>query len=206
MTDPSSNGPTREEGQPEDVAEQAPENGVEDEAAEAAADQDSQAALEAAREEADRYRDAALRAQAEVDNVRRRTAREVENAHKFALEKFAGQLLPVVDSLEKSVDEVARHAGSGEAFDAIREGIELSERLFRDTLERFGIEQVNPVGEPFDPDLHEAMSMIESPSAEPNSVVDVLQKGYTLNGRLLRAAMVIVAKAPANGGNGNQAD
>ena len=204
MTDPSSNGPSREQGQPEDVAEPAPEQGVGDEAA--AGEEIPQATLEGAREEAERYRDAALRAQAEVDNVRRRTAREVENAHKFALEKFAGQLLPVVDSLEKSVDEVERHAGSGEAFDAIREGIELSQRLFRDTLERFGIEQVNPVGEPFDPDLHEAMSMIESPSAEPNSVVDVLQKGYTLNGRLLRAAMVIVAKAPANGKNGDRAD
>lgn len=203
MTDPSSNGPSREQGQPEDVADPAPEQGAGDEAA---AGEEIPQALEAAREEAERYRDAALRAQAEVDNVRRRTAREVENAHKYALEKFAGQLLPVVDSLEKSVDEVERHAGSGEAFDAIREGIELSQRLFRDTLERFGIEQVNPVGEPFDPDLHEAMSMIESPSAEPNSVVDVLQKGYTLNGRLLRAAMVIVAKAPANGGNGNRTD
>lgn len=207
MTDPSSNGPSREEARPEDVADLAPEQGAEGEAAAGAAgDEDPQAALEAAREEAERYRDSALRAQAEVDNVRRRTAREVENAHKYALEKFAGQLLPVVDSLEKSVDEVARHAGSGEAFDAIREGIELSERLFRDTLERFGIEQVNPVGEPFDPDLHEAMSMIEAPSAEPNSVVDVLQKGYTLNGRLLRPAMVIVAKVPANGGNGDRAD
>jgi molecular chaperone GrpE len=205
MTDPSSNGPSREEGQPEDVADLAPEQDAGD-AAEAAADEDPQAALEAAREEAERYRDAALRAQAEVDNVRRRTTREVENAHKYALEKFAGQLLPVVDSLEKSVEEVERHAGSGEAFDAIREGIELSQKLFRDTLERFGIEQVNPVGEPFDPDLHEAMSMIEAPSAEPSSVVDVLQKGYTLNGRLLRAAMVIVAKAPANGGNGDRAD
>ena len=204
MTDPSSNGPSREEGQPEDAADVAPEAGAEDETAAGAADPES--ALEAAREEADRYRDAALRAQAEVDNVRRRTAREMENAHKFALEKFAGQLLPVVDSLEKSVDEVERHAGSGEAFDAIREGIELSQRLFRDTLERFGVEQVDPAGEPFDPDLHEAMSMVESPSAEPNSVVEVLQKGYTLNGRLLRAAMVIVAKAPAKGGNGDRAD
>ena len=202
MTDPSSNGPSPEEGKPDDEADVAPETGAEDEAASA----DPESALEVAREEAERYRDAALRAQAEVDNVRRRTAREVENAHKFALEKFAGQLLPVVDSLEKSVDEVERHAGSGEAFDAIREGIELSQRMFRDTLERFGIEQVNPEGEPFDPDLHEAMSMIESPAAEPNSVVDVLQKGYTLNGRLLRAAMVIVAKAPADGGNGNGTD
>jgi len=155
------------------------------------------AELEAAREEAARYRDAALRAQAESENVRRRTAREVENAHKFALEKFATQLLPVLDSLQKSLQEVERHAGSGEAFDAIREGIELSERIFRDTVEKFGVEEVNPLGEPFDPERHEAMSMIEAPSAEPNSVIDVLQKGYLLNGRLLRAAMVIVARPSA---------
>lgn len=154
--------------------------------------------LEAAREEAASYRDAALRAQAESENVRRRTAREVENAHKFALEKFATQLLPVLDSLQKSLQEVERHAGSGEAFDAIREGIELSERIFRDTIAKFGVEEVDPLGEPFDPDRHEAMSMVDAPSAEPNSVIDVLQKGYLLNGRLLRAAMVIVARPPAN--------
>lgn len=153
--------------------------------------------LEAARDEAASYRDAALRAQAESENVRRRTAREVENAHKFALEKFATQLLPVLDSLQKSLQEVERHAGSGEAFDAIREGIELSERIFRDTVAKFGVEEVDPLGEPFDPDRHEAISMIEAPSAEPNSVIDVLQKGYLLNGRLLRAAMVIVARPPA---------
>ncbi|HSG87945.1 MAG TPA: nucleotide exchange factor GrpE [Pseudomonadales bacterium] len=153
--------------------------------------------LAAAREEIETLRDAALRAQAEVENVRRRTTREVENAHKFALEKFAAQLLPVIDSLQKSLEEVGRHAGGDEAYGAIKEGIELSERIFRDTLAKFGVEQVDPLGEPFDPERHEAMSMVEAPGAEPNSVIDVLQKGYTLNGRLLRAAMVVVAKAPA---------
>ncbi|MEE4361560.1 MAG: nucleotide exchange factor GrpE [Pseudomonadales bacterium] len=152
-------------------------------------------ALEAARQEAASFKDLALRAQAEAENVRRRAARDVENAHKFALEKFAAQLLPVVDSLEKSVDAVSGEQAA-EGFAAIREGIQLSHRLFLDTLAKVGIEQVDPVGEPFNPELHEAMTMIDVPSAEPNSVVDVLAKGYTLNGRLLRAAMVVVARAP----------
>ena len=216
MTDPSREGQTEQErAREDDEARRAMDEVLESASpgadAHAGADEETEktdrsagvdpaqlaADLEAAREEASSYRDAALRAQAESENVRRRTAREVENAHKFALEKFATQLLPVLDSLQKSLQEVERHAGSGEAFDAIREGIELSERIFRDTIAKFGVEEVDPLGEPFDPDRHEAMSMIEAPSAEPNSVIDVLQKGYLLNGRLLRAAMVIVARPSA---------
>jgi molecular chaperone GrpE len=153
------------------------------------------AALEAARAEAERYKDLALRAQAEAENARRRAARDVENAHRYALEKFAAQLLPVVDSVEKSVEAADAEEGD-ERFAAVREGIQLTHRLFLDTLAKAGIEQVNPVGEPFDPERHEAMTMIEAPHAEPNSVVDVLQKGWVLNGRLLRAAMVVVARGP----------
>lgn len=198
MTDPSQKGdPQAESAEAADAAVETPDPA---DVVDAAADADAiepDAELAAARAEIETLRDAAMRAQAEAENIRRRSAREVENAHKFALEKFAGQLLPVVDSLQKSVEEVERHAGSGEAFDAIREGIELSERLFRDTLARFGVEQVDPLGEPFDPDRHEAVTMVEAPGAEPNSVIDVLQKGYVLNGRLLRAAMVVVSKAPA---------
>lgn len=155
-----------------------------------------EAELAAAREEADALRDQALRATAEAENVRRRAARDVESARKFALEKFAKDLLPIADSMEKSV-EAAAGLGDAEGAAAVREGIELSGKLLRETLGRHGIEEVDPLGAPFDPEHHEAMSMIEAPSAEPNSVVDVLQKGYTLNGRLLRAAMVIVAKAPS---------
>ncbi len=162
--------------------------------AEGAPADDAAAALEAAREEAARMKDTALRAQAEMENVRRRAARDVEAAHKFALEKFAADLLPVVDSLEKSVEAVAGHEGGDEAIVAIKEGIQLSERMFMDTLGKFGVERIDPLGEPFDPERHEAMSMIDAPDAEPNSVVTVLQKGYALNGRLLRAAMVIVAR------------
>ena len=154
---------------------------------------DLQAALEAAQDEVASLKDAALRAQADVENMRRRAARDVENAHKFALERFAESLLPVIDSLEKSIESAA------EAVDAaaVSEGVGLCLKLFLDTLAKNGIEQVDPLGEPFDPSRSEAMAMVENPDAEPNSVMEVMQKGYALNGRLVRAAKVIVAKAPA---------
>ena len=164
-------------------------------AAEAAAEEGAQEdALAAAVADAALMKDAALRAQAEVENVRRRATRDVEAAHKFALEKFASALLPVADGLQKSVEAVTAHEGDDEGLAAVKEGIQLSERMFMDTLEKFGVEGIDPLGEPFDPERHEAMSMIEAPAAEANSVVNVLQKGFALNGRLLRAAMVIVAK------------
>ena len=154
------------------------------------------AALETARSAAEQARDQALRAQAEAENVRRRTQRDVENAHKFALERFGNDLLPVVDSLERAV-EAARTTQRDGAVAAIADGVELSLKLFVDTLARANLVQVDPVGEPFDPKLHQAVSMIESDTAEPGSVLQVLQKGYTLHGRLVRPAMVIVAKTPA---------
>ena len=151
---------------------------------------DLQAALQAAEDEVASLKDAALRAQADVENMRRRAARDVENAHKFALERFTESLLPVVDSLEKSVESAADAA-------AVSEGVSLCLKLFLDTLAKNGIEQVDPLGEPFDPSRSEAMAMVENLDAEPNSVMEVMQKGYALNGRLVRAAKVIVAKAPA---------
>lgn len=153
---------------------------------------DLQAALQAAEDEVASLKDAALRAQADVENMRRRAARDVENAHKFALERFAEGLLPVVDSLEKSVENAAEAADA-----AVSEGVGLCLKLFLDTLAKNGIEQVDPLGEPFDPSRSEALAMVENPDAEPNSVMEVMQKGYALNGRLVRAAKVIVAKAPA---------
>ncbi|MBX3706928.1 MAG: nucleotide exchange factor GrpE [Pseudomonadales bacterium] len=150
--------------------------------------------LAAARAEAEALRDQLLRVQAEAENVRRRAQRDVENAHKFALEKFTGELLPVLDSLEKAV-EIARKPDLGDVA-AIAEGVELSLRMFLGVMAKAGIEQVNPLGEPFDPQRHEAMAMVPNPHAEPNSVMDVMQKGYLLNGRLVRAAMVVVSKAP----------
>jgi len=171
--------------------------------------------LEAEREESARLRDQAMRAAAEMENVRRRTQRDVEHAHKFALEKFATDLLPVADSLEKAVESVHAHPGGDESTAAIGEGVELSLRLFLDTLAKQGIEQIDPAGERFNPDYHEAMSMVASEEAAPNTVVHVMQKGYLLNGRVLRPALVTVAKqegagrpdsAAAGGGEQRSAD
>jgi molecular chaperone GrpE len=162
----------------------------------AAAGVDLAAELEASKAAAEQLREQVLRAAAEAENVRRRAQRDVENAHKFAIEKFAAELLPVADSLERSV-ATARANGADGAAAAIADGVELSLKLFLDVLARGGIVQIDPHGEPFNPQFHEAVSIVESESAEPGSVVQVLQKGYTLNGRLMRAAMVLVAKAPA---------
>src|SRR5262249_22317393 len=117
--------------------------------------------------------------------------------HKFALERFAGELLPVVDNLERAVDAARAHSDD-KAAGAIADGVELSLKLFIDTLAKAELVQVDPLGQPFDPKFHQAVSLLESDTAEPNSVLEVLQKGYTLNGRLVRPAMVIVAKAPTN--------
>lgn len=139
--------------------------------------------------------DQVLRAQAEMQNIRRRSELDVEKAHKFALEKFVKELLPVADSLEKAVESTDARAGGGELVASIREGVEMTLSLLLNSLKKFNVEQLNPVGEPFDPQHHEAMSMVPAPDAEPNSVVAVVQKGYTLNQRLVRPAMVVVAKA-----------
>lgn len=132
----------------------------------------------------DRY----LRAAAELENVRKRAARDVEHAHKYALENFGRELLQVKDSLELGI-------AAGESADAaaLLEGSEATLKLLSATLERFDIVELDPVGEPFDPQLHEAMTMQPSAEAAPGSVLTVIQKGYELNGRLLRPARVIVA-------------
>lgn len=135
-------------------------------------------------------RDQALRAAAEAQNVRRRAEQDVEKARKFALEKFIKELLPVVDSLEKALDAMGE-----DASEAHREGVSMTLKLQLDTLAKFGVETVEPQGEPFDPQYHEAMAMVPNPEAEPNTVMDVMQKGYLLNGRLVRPAMVVVSQA-----------
>ena len=137
-----------------------------------------------------KVKDQLLRTVAEMENVRRRSQRDVENAHKFAVEKLLGDLLPVLDSLEKA-EEAALAADNAAGM---AEGISLSLKLFVGILEKAGVAIVHPIGEPFDPQLHEAMAMVPNPDAEPNSVMDVMQRGYTLNGRLVRAAKVIVVK------------
>ena len=152
--------------------------GVEEELAEA---------RQAARENLDR----ALRAQAEIENVRRRMARDVENAHKFALERFVAELLPVKDSLELGLTASAEE-GAGVA--GIAEGLELTLRMLEQAMEKFGVRILDPAGEPFDPEFHQAMTMQESDTAESGTVLTVVQKGCLLNERLVRPAMVIIAK------------
>ena len=138
------------------------------------------------------YRDSALRAQADAQNVKRRAEQDVEKARKFALEQFSRELLAVVDNLERTLEATA---GGDEAVKPITEGVELTLKSLLDALKKFNIEPVDPQGEPFDPNLHQAMSMVENNEVEPNTVIAVMQKGYTLNGRLLRPAMVMVSKA-----------
>lgn len=133
----------------------------------------------------------AVRAQAELDNVRKRAERDVQNAHKFGQEKLIEGLLPVVDSLEQA-RQVALDAGDSAA--AMLEGLELTLQLFLSNLEKHGIKQVDPLGEKFDPNCHEAMSMVPSDEYEPGAVMQVIQKGYLLNERVIRAARVIVVK------------
>ena len=145
---------------------------------------DLEAELEAAK-------DSALRAQADAMNVQRRAEQEIEKARKFALERFCSDLLSVVDNLERALESSGDEQGNA----ALTEGIELTRKGFMDVLGKYGVESVDPMGEPYNPDTAQAMSMVEQPDVEPNSVVAVMQKGYTLNGRLLRPAMVMVSKA-----------
>jgi len=135
--------------------------------------------------------DQVLRIQAEMQNVRRRVERDIENAHKYALDKFSADLLPVVDNLERALSAISV---DDESQKAVAEGIELTLKSFVDVLTRFKIEPVDPAGQPFDANLHQAVSMVPNPDLEPNTVMDVFQKGYTLNGRLIRPAMVVVSQ------------
>ncbi len=176
-----------------------PEQSAAEAAGEAAADADEAVAdiaeaeltVEHLKDELEAAKDAALRAAAEAQNARRRAEQDVEKARKFALERFSGDLLPVVDNLERALQSAAE----AEDVAAIAEGVDLTLRSLLDALKKHGIEAVDPAGEPFDPQLHQAMTMVPNPDMEPNTVMDVMQKGYTLNGRLLRPAMVVVSKA-----------
>jgi len=136
-------------------------------------------------------KDASLRDQAEMQNILRRSERDVQNAHKYALDKFVSELLPVVDNLERALKTID---SDNKELKVLGEGVELTLKSFQDALERHNVLSVDPKGEVFNPDLHQAMSILEESSAAPNTVIDVFQKGYTLNGRLVRPAMVVVAK------------
>ena len=176
---------------PEDVVEEnleeaAAESG--DEVVSEADDANAGDALAAAEAKAEENWDRYLRTAAELENVRKRAARDVENAHKFGLERIGKELLAVRDTLEMGLA-----AADGASVESLIEGKEATLKLLTTVLQQFGIEEVDPAGEPFDPELHEAISVQPSDDVEPGSVVTVVQKGYTLNGRLLRPAMVIVA-------------
>lgn len=158
---------------------------------EEAAAEDPAAALEAARTEAEGQRERALRAVAELENVRRRAERDVEKAHRYGVERFARELLAVKDSLELGL-QTARDGDD----DAVREGLTATVKLLGQCFEKFGIEEIDPVGAPFDPEAHEAMATQPSAEAAPDTVLMVIQKGYRLHERLLRPARVIVARTP----------
>ncbi|EOD55613.1 heat shock protein GrpE [Aeromonas molluscorum 848] len=149
------------------------------------------ATLEAAAAE---ERERAIRAVAEMENLRRRAALDVEKAHKFALEKFATELLPVLDNLERAIDLADKE---NEALAPMIEGVDLTLKSMQSSVAKFGLVALDPTNQPFDPNAHQAMSMIENGELAPNTVMAVMQKGYELNGRVIRPAMVMVSKAPA---------
>jgi molecular chaperone GrpE len=151
--------------------------------------------LEQASRRADEHWDKLLRVQAEMDNLRRRAEKDLQQAHKFALEKFARELLPVVDSIE-----LGMLAATGDSAETtrLREGTELTLRLFLGVLEKFGATPVNPLGQKFNPEQHQAVGMEPSAETEPNTVLKVFQKGWLLNERLLRPAMVVIAQPQAS--------
>ena len=146
--------------------------------------------LDKEREQSQANLDRALRAQAEMENLRKRTTRDVENAHKYALDKFVNELLPIIDSLELGMAAAEGIDGNKELL----EGMQLTLKMFLTALEKFGVNQLSPEGEKFNPEQHEAVSMQEVEGKDAGTVVTVMQKGYELNGRLVRPAMVMVAK------------
>ncbi|EEN99298.1 heat shock protein GrpE [Vibrio cholerae 12129(1)] len=150
-----------------------------------------EAALLVSEERVKEQQDSVLRARAEVENMRRRSEQEVDKARKFALSRFAEELLPVIDNLERAIQAAD---GEVEAIKPLLEGVELTHKTFVDTIAKFGLKEINPHGEAFNPEFHQAMSIQESAEHEPNTVMFVMQKGYELNGRVLRPAMVMVSK------------
>jgi molecular chaperone GrpE len=152
---------------------------------------DLQTQLEEAQQSTKDNWDKVLRAQAEMENLKRRNAKDLENAHKFALDGFVKALLEVKDSLTMGLKTAQEDSAS---VASITEGLEMTDKVFTSTLEKFGVETINPKGEAFNPEFHEAVTMLPMPDQESNSVLEVIQAGFTLNGRLVRPAMVIVVQ------------
>lgn len=159
-----------------------------------------EAKLIEAQAKADDNWDQLVRTRAEMENIRRRSERELANAHKYALEKFAQELLPVIDSMEMGV---AAAMDENADVSKLREGTEMTLKMFETAIEKFGIKGVHPHGEAFNPEHHQAMTMIDSQEHEPNMIIDVMQKGYLLNERLVRPAMVVVASANSGADSGS---
>ncbi|MCS4505468.1 Protein GrpE [wastewater metagenome] len=159
--------------------------------------------LEEAQAKAEENWNQLLRVRAEMENIRRRSERDVEQARRYGVEKFAGELLAVRDSLEMGVNAAQEE---GADVEKLREGSELTLRMLQQAMEKFDIQALEPTGEKFDPSRHEAMAAQESGEHEPNTVLQVVQKGYLLGDRLLRPAMVIVSRAASGGGQGDQVD
>ncbi len=153
------------------------------------------------KEGAARARDDLLRVQAEMQNLRRRTEQDIEKAHKYGQEKFSTELLTVMDNLERALEAASGH--EDETVKAIYEGVDLTLKSFTDCFNRFHIGSVDPMGEPFNPQLHQAVTILENPDVEPNTVIEVMQKGYTLHGRVIRPAMVVVSKEPESENKNN---
>ena len=153
------------------------------------------------KEGAARARDDLLRVQAEMQNLRRRTEQDIEKAHKYGQEKFSTELLTVMDNLERALAAASDY--EDETVKAIYEGVDLTLKSFTDCFNRFHIGSVDPMGEPFDPQLHQAVTILENSDVEPNTVIEVMQKGYTLHGRVIRPAMVVVSKEPESENKNN---
>ncbi len=154
-------------------------------------EQAPEVSIEALQAKADEHWNELLRTKAEMENLRRRHSRDLENAHKHALDKFIAELLPIADSMELGLKAAQ---GEQATMDAVKEGLEMTMKMFMGSIGKFGLEQVDPEGEAFDPELHQAMSMQPVEGVESNHVVTVVQKGYQFNGRLLRPAMVVVSQ------------
>ncbi|MBL0517465.1 nucleotide exchange factor GrpE [Aeromonas caviae] len=151
-----------------------------------------EAQLEAAQQASLEERERAIRAVAEMENLRRRAAQDVEKAHKFALEKFAAELLPVLDNLERAIELADKE---NDTLKPMIEGVELTLKSMQSGVAKFGLVALDPTNQPFDPNAHQAMSMVASADVAPNTVIAVMQKGYELNGRVIRPAMVMVSKS-----------
>ncbi|MDH1634326.1 nucleotide exchange factor GrpE [Aeromonas caviae] len=151
-----------------------------------------EAQLEAAQQASLEERERAIRAVAEMENLRRRAAQDVEKAHKFALEKFAAELLPVLDNLERAIELADKE---NDTLKPMIEGVELTLKSMQSGVAKFGLVALDPTNQPFDPNAHQAMSMVPSADVAPNTVIAVMQKGYELNGRVIRPAMVMVSKS-----------